>query len=421
MTHLYLIEDAAAHRWEPFARTRPIGELLFGTMLLRERVEHCLRLEVAGYVGRDALVGFEEEGSPPVLPAGSPTLEEPVMALSSRFVPPDPGTPELARLAELLGRSTGSRLRLVVGGVTAGWILPPGTRLPPLPGDGEFEAFEVAGSLLSDPWTLMSVNAARTSADLRGSSNAGETRRPLSRVDLPGVHFLGGEAVTAGSSVDVEPGCIFDTRRGPIHLGDGVRVQGPARIEGPSFFGKGSVVLGGTLSGVSCGPVCKLRGEIDSSVLLGYANKAHDGYLGHALVGRWVNLGAMTTNSDLKNNYGNVRLPLAGRDVDTGLIKVGAFLGDHVKTGIGTLLSTGSIIGAGANVVSEGLSPRSIPPFAWITPGGTTTYRKEPFLDTVERAMARRDVSLPDGMRGVLARAWEESQAGGPGAGGGCP
>ncbi|MEX0842771.1 MAG: putative sugar nucleotidyl transferase, partial [Gemmatimonadota bacterium] len=87
MTHLYLIEDAAAHRWEPFARTRPIGELLFGTMLLRERVEHCLRLEVAGYVGRDALVGFEEEGSPPVLPAGSPTLEEPVMALSSRFVP----------------------------------------------------------------------------------------------------------------------------------------------------------------------------------------------------------------------------------------------------------------------------------------------------------------------------------------------
>jgi UDP-N-acetylglucosamine diphosphorylase / glucose-1-phosphate thymidylyltransferase / UDP-N-acetylgalactosamine diphosphorylase / glucosamine-1-phosphate N-acetyltransferase / galactosamine-1-phosphate N-acetyltransferase len=214
--------------------------------------------------------------------------------------------------------------------------------------------------------------------------------------------------------VDVEPGVILDTRRGPIHLADGVRVQGPARIEGPTFLGKGSVVLGGTLSAVSCGPVCKLRGEIDSSVLLCYTNKAHDGYLGHALVGRWVNLGAMTTNSDLKNNYGNVRLPTAGGEVDTGLMKVGAFLGDHVKTGIGTLLSTGSVVGAGANVVSAGLSPRSIPPFAWLTPGGRTIYRKESFLEAAERAMARRDVSLSEGMRAVLARAWEESQPDGP-------
>ncbi len=410
MTRLYLVEEAVARGWEPFALTRPIGEVLFGTMLLRERIERALGLPVVGYIGRDALVGFEEEGAPPVLPIESPASREPVVALSSRYVPPDPGTPGRARLSEVCGDPVASGRRLVVEDATAGWILPPGTSIPLDPEEHRLETVELPGSLLPDAWTLMSGNAERTSADLRAAGAGDRGPVPFTATDFPGVHLIGDDPVTGGPGVEIEPGVIFDTRRGPIHLGAGVRVQSPTRIEGPSFFGKGSTVLGGTLAAVSCGPVCKLRGEVDSSVLFGYANKAHDGYLGHALVGRWVNLGAMTTNSDLKNNYGNVRLPLADGETDTGLMKVGAFLGDHVKTGIGTLLSTGSIVGAGANVVSEGIAPRSIPPFTWLTPGGLSTYRKEAFLETAERAMARRDVPLSPGMRAMLDRAWESTR-----------
>ena len=174
------------------------------------------------------------------------------------------------------------------------------------------------------------------------------------------------------------------------------------------------------MESLSVGPGCKLRGEISESVILGWSNKAHDGYLGHALVGSWVNLGAGTTNSDLKNNYSSVRVPVGvEREVDTGLLKVGIFLGDHVKTGIGTLLSTGTQAGAGSNVFGGGgVPPRWIPPFSWgPTPpgggpgpeGGFQRYDLPRFLETATRVMARRGQALSPGMTRVLIRAWERT------------
>jgi hypothetical protein len=135
-------------------------------------------------------------------------------------------------------------------------------------------------------------------------------------------------------------------------------------------------------------------------------NKAHDGYLGHSLLGRWVNLGAFTTNSDLKNNYGPVRAGAAAGEVETGLLKLGVLVGDHAKTGIGTLLNAGTVVGAGSNVYGGRFPWKWIPPFGWGTSEAFGPYRLEPFLATVERAMGRRGILLDTGEREFLTKAW---------------
>jgi hypothetical protein len=154
--------------------------------------------------------------------------------------------------------------------------------------------------------------------------------------------------------------------------------------------------------------------------MLGFVNKAHDGYIGHALLGPWVNLGAFTTNSDLKNTYGSVRVWTPDGDVDTGLLKVGCFLGDHVKTGIGTMLTTGTVLGAGSNVFGDAMPPRAVPPFSWGEGEQLVQHELDKFLATAERAMARRGQTLTPGVRRVLQTAWHQtagqrSTRGGPG------
>jgi bifunctional N-acetylglucosamine-1-phosphate-uridyltransferase/glucosamine-1-phosphate-acetyltransferase GlmU-like protein len=151
-------------------------------------------------------------------------------------------------------------------------------------------------------------------------------------------------------------------------------------------------VLGAKVRGGSLGPHCRIGGEVEASIVHGYSNKAHEGFLGHAYVGEWVNLGAGTHNSDLRNDYAPVSVTIQGRKVDTGLLKVGAFIGDHVKTTLNTLLNTGSVVGPFAHLVSSGaLLPRALPAFAQFSNGEVRerTALREAFA-TAATVMARR-------------------------------
>ncbi len=213
-----------------------------------------------------------------------------------------------------------------------------------------------------------------------------------------------------GVGARVEPCAVLDTREGPIWLDDGAQVRAFTRLAGPAYVGRGSTVLGGTLEAVSIGDVCKIRGEFAESVCLGWVNKAHDGHIGHAYLGAWVNLGAETTNSDLKNNYGTVRVWTPEGERDTGEIKIGCFLGDHVKTGIGLLINTGTVVGAGSNLYGALLPPKYVPPFSWGTGDDLTEYRADRFLEVAKQAMSRRDVALTDAAAAQLRRAHEMSR-----------
>jgi UDP-N-acetylglucosamine diphosphorylase/glucosamine-1-phosphate N-acetyltransferase len=150
----------------------------------------------------------------------------------------------------------------------------------------------------------------------------------------------------------------------------GAVVQAFSRLEGPCYIGPESWIVGAKLRGGTIGPGCRVGGEVEASIIQGYSNKVHEGFLGHSYVGEWVNLAALTQVSDLRNDYAPVRVAAAGELVNTGLTKVGAFLGDHTKTGLNTLLNTGTVAGAFSHLLpAQGLLHRLIPSFCTVQNG----------------------------------------------------
>jgi UDP-N-acetylglucosamine diphosphorylase/glucosamine-1-phosphate N-acetyltransferase len=403
---LVLFDDERARAWTPFSVTRPAGELLFGCLTLRDRAERFWGEKCVGHITDPELEGFAETGSAPVLDAaawdsviGSAT-GTPQILFSSRAIPDFTPAPPVHEAAVL-----------TIQGETVGWVLPEGTDPPDgsdllRPDDSavDFPRVEIPGRVLSNFWDLMAGNAEQVCLDV-------PVLFPESRFTLAdGVHVSGAERVSLGEGVDLEAAVHLDATDGPIRLSDGVRISAFTRVAGPAFVGPETRLLGGSLGHITIGPTCRVRGEVSNSVLLGYVNKSHEGYLGHAYVGSWVNLGALTTNSDLKNNYGRVRVHTAEGPVDTGLIKVGCFLGDHVKTGIGTLLPTGCVVGAGSNLFGGLLTPTHVPPFSWGSGVRFEEYEIDRFLETAALAMSRREVPLEDGGRTLLQRAWERTR-----------
>jgi UDP-N-acetylglucosamine diphosphorylase/glucosamine-1-phosphate N-acetyltransferase len=204
------------------------------------------------------------------------------------------------------------------------------------------------------------------------------------------------EKVYVGKDAQIDGHVVLDARNGPIFISDGVRIQAHTRLEGPCYVGRDSVLVGGKIrEGTGIGPVCRIGGELEKSIFLGYSNKYHEGFLGHSYVGEWVNLGALTTNSDLKNNYGSIKVMVDGSLIDTGLAKVGAFLGDHVKTGIGTLLNTGISIGFSSNLFGGGMiNQRQIPAFFWGSTETEEEYKLDKAIQTAQAVMKRRKKEL---------------------------
>jgi len=192
----------------------------------------------------------------------------------------------------------------------------------------------------------------------------------------------------------VHPLVVLDAAEGPIYIDEGAEIHPFSRIEGPCYIGKKTILLGAKCrEGNSIGPVCRIGGEVEESIIHGYSNKYHDGFLGHAYVGEWVNLGALTTNSDLKNDYTNVGVTLDGRrPIDTGSTKVGALIGDHTKTSIGTLFNTGAYVGAMGLIAATGKPlPKFIPSFAWFIEGIVSKgFGRKKLYQTAEIAMSRR-------------------------------
>lgn len=395
--HLFLFDDRRARRWSPFTLTRPAGELPFGCFTLRERAERFFGVPCAGHLSRTALAGFDEPDACPVVTVEDVGTQGTRILLSSRVVPTAPA-PELPAGPAVLA----------LHGEPVGCILPDGAPPPdeawlldPAGGNVAGDLVELDGLVLDWPWQLVERNGGRVAQDV--AAHWPDDTGPM------GLLRIGGSSVSLAAGAEIEPGVHVDTRGGPVRLAEGARVEGPARLVGPLFVGPGSSVLGGTVGTSSIGPACKIRGEVSECVFAGYANKAHDGYLGHALVGRWVNLGALTTNSDLKNNYRPVKVWTLDGELDTGSLKVGCFLGDHVKTGIGTVLNTGTVVGAGSNVFGGGMPPSVVPPFSWGAGPDLRDHRLEQFLETAQVAMARRGRLLTPGARAILERAWRDT------------
>ena len=204
--------------------------------------------------------------------------------------------------------------------------------------------------------------------------------------------------VFIGKDTRLDAHVFLDAREGPIYIDEKVEIKSHTRVEGPAYIGKETKIVGGKIEpGCSLGPMCRVGGEVENSIFLGYSNKCHEGFLGHSYLGEWINLGALTTNSDLKNNYSKIRVQLKDKELDTGLIKVGCFLGDHVKTSIGTLLNTGLYVGFGSNLFGGGMiKGKFIPSFSWYDGKSFQEFKLEKFLSTASEVMPRRGKELSD-------------------------
>lgn len=239
-------------------------------------------------------------------------------------------------------------------------------------------------------WDLVLSNADALRADFAAAGRQGFEGRVEEPLAVRGSR----KDIYIAPGATIHPMVVLDAEHGPIYIDEGAVIHPFTRIEGPCYVGKQSILLGAKCrEGNTIGPMCRVGGEVEESIIHGYSNKYHDGFLGHAYVGQWVNLGAGTTNSDLKNDYSAVEVILDGkRAVDTGSTKVGALIGDHTKTSIGTLLNTGAYVGAMALIAATGKPlPKFIPSFAWFLEGVVTKgFGKRALYATARTVTQRR-------------------------------
>ncbi len=257
-------------------------------------------------------------------------------------------------------------------------------------------------TLLNDLWDIFALNGHELRADFEVLTQ-GRTSAP---VGDPHTIVYAPENIFIEEGVKIRA-AVLNAEDGPIYIGKNAQIQEGSLIKGPFSLGESSVInMGSKIRGdTTIGPFCKVGGEVSNSVIFGYSNKGHEGFIGNTVIGEWCNLGADTNTSNLKNNYANVKLwnyPKMGFK-DTGKQFCGLMMGDHSKSGINTMFNTGTVVGVGANIFGAGFPRNFIPSFSWGGPGtGFETYRLDKLIEVEEKVMARRNVTLSEEHKAML-------------------
>ncbi|MFI5228728.1 MAG: putative sugar nucleotidyl transferase [Gemmatimonadales bacterium] len=403
-TGLYLYDDDRARGFEPFASARPISEMRAGAWLIRERWRAILDASAAWFAAGERHADFDEPGAAAAagtIPAGS-------VLVNARCVPALPSDPAAAarRAASCSMWRCGDRLAAVrLRDAVDSARLADGAMPLDSFAVGTGAIGTVDGWWLDEVWDFIRLRPEQLASDLARIVAVGSSG-VATMSEQTGDLVLGDHAVLAAQRTTIEPNVLFDATAGPIVIDAGSHVRAFTRITGPCYIGREVSVMGGDITACSIGDLSKVRGELSNTIVLGHSNKGHDGFVGHSYLGRWVNVGAGTITSNLKNTYGAVSLWTPSGVRDTGLQFLGTLFGDHVKTGIGLRLTTGTVLGAGANVYGS-MPPKVVPPFAWGDAPPYATYQADKFVETASRMMARRHVELSTRARRHLSRAHE--------------
>ena len=221
-------------------------------------------------------------------------------------------------------------------------------------------------------------------------------KQELTNSSFPGVHYLNKEKIFIGENTLIKPGVILDASNGPIYIGSNSIIYPNSVILGPAYIGNSTIIksLAKIYENVSIGDVCKVGGEVEDAIIMSYTNKQHDGFIGHSYLGSWVNLGADTNCSDLRNNYGFVKAYVNGELINTRTQFLGLIMGDHSKSGINTMFNTGTVVGVSCNIYGSGFPDKNLPSFTWGGKGDLQTYDIEKCLDTAKVVMARRKIEF---------------------------
>jgi len=394
MNTLILYDDQVARAFEPFALTRPASELRAATEIVRRRWEIALRAEASGFIGAGHLADFEELDAPSMIagdiPAGTIIAQSRcAVALGEA----DPG----AGVWMCRGRVAAVRLTRAV---SVGQLREGLTTLESLVAP-HATVSDIHGWWIDEVWDVIRHLAEMLASDITQRVESLDT---VSAAESGGA-VIGAYPARVERGASIEPYVVFDATAGPVLVRRGATISPFSRLVGPCYVGEDSMVAGGRVGNSAIGEQCRVHGEVSTTIFLGHANKSHDGFVGHSYLGRWVNLGASTVTSNLKNTYGSVGLWTPRGIRDTGMQFLGTLFGDHAKTAIGTRLTTGGVIGAGANVFATGMTSKVVAPFSWGGSADAPAWDVDRFIRVAERVMTRRHVTLSERARRWLAAA----------------
>ncbi|CAM1348533.1 GlmU family protein [Tenacibaculum crassostreae] len=371
----------------PFTYTRPVADIRVGILTIREKWEKYL-----GITTTTVTEEYLEEKYPMV------EMEENVL-LNASFLPTKP-------LVEMVTNLQVNQAIFKGEDVIAFYTSDTQEEVD----FSSYEQIEFEDDLIQikNTWDIFSLNdkAIRADFDLitegRKSAPIPETVNCVSREDI---------FVEKGAKLTF---ATLNASTGPIYIGKDAEIMEGVVVRGALAMCEGSVLkLGAKIYGATTlGPHCKVGGEVNNSVLMGYSNKGHDGFLGNSVLGEWCNIGADSNNSNLKNNYAEVRLwdYESGRFAKTGLQFCGLMMGDHSKCGINTMFNTGTVVGVSANIFGSGFPRNFVPSFSWGGASGFTEYKTNKVFEVAEVVMQRRGVEFDDKEKQILEHVFEETK-----------
>jgi len=393
MENLILFDDKSYKRLQPLTFTRPVGELRVGILRIREKWELWFNNP------------FSYLTTPHLSAKYKFKLKQKNIVINGSVLPCPELCAEIAELSE--GDALIKGKELIAANISD-------AQFKVLDESLEIEGLNKINSTsdfikINHPWDIFKRNGEAIELDFEKI-----TRNRISE-SLSDTNMVIGDP----SKIFLEPGAtvegaILNTKKGPIYVGKDAEIMEGAVIRGPfAMCEKAVVKLSAKIYGpTTIGPSSKVGGEVNNSVLIGYSNKGHDGFLGNSVIGEWCNLGADTNNSNLKNNYAQVRLWNYASEsfVNTGLQFCGLIMGDHSKCGINTMFNTGTVVGVSANIFGGGFPRNFIPSFTWGGASGLSTYRLNKAFETAELVMARRGKILDQTEKDILEYIFKNSR-----------
>jgi UDP-N-acetylglucosamine diphosphorylase/glucosamine-1-phosphate N-acetyltransferase len=397
MSSICIFEDEGYSALLPLTWFRPAFDLRCGMNTLYEKIKRAYPRAGISIYCRDYLASVVKKNHPGAVvgKADGPS----VLFINGRLIL----SPETAKRIPLNGsdeiftcdgiviaaRLSKSNLELVSG---KPFLLDAKKYFSPV--SNTAKTTQISAKLINYFFDLIGHNPDEIKSDFSSVARGGVTRGRVHQTAA--LHQRSGVFVDDGAEIDAF--CVLDARNGPVYVSKNAKVQPYCRLEGPCFVGEGSVINTGAniRSGTSIGPGCKVGGEIEMSIFQGFSNKQHYGFLGHSFIGEWVNMGAGATNSDLKNNYGNVKVHYLDKEIDSQKTFIGCAVADHTKIGIGALISTGTVIGAAANIYGGGHTQKFIPSFSWGNEQNLVRHDPEKALITARAVTSRRGVEMKE-------------------------
>lgn len=415
--HLVIFESPAWTSFAPLTFTRPVFSLLSGTGTLLDRQIRRLNPSRITLWVRPAMEDLCRQRIVPFLKvpvqANVPLDAHPAILLNaSSMTPTMPPSPLAGPYVERAAQGQVGCTFLTSEGLTHLDILSNTQRWQDLTGFTTHECRQECAGQLAD---LLHENERLIEADFA------ETQTGQSLLSPGPYHSIRWETIRCAPEAKIGPGVVLDASNGPIVIARGANIGANSVIEGPCYIGENSLIRPLSLihGGTTIGPGCKIGGEVGESIVQGNSNKVHDGYLGHSYLGEWVNLGAGTTTSNLKNTYGQISMKIGLREIPTGRIFMGSVIGDYTKTAIGTRLMSGTYIGTSSMVACSRHAPRFVGSFQFLTDEKQETYQFHKAVEVASRVFARRKRAWSGVDESLLLYAQEiattcESAAGSP-------